>query len=202
LRFRGKFPVLTTRTEMVITPYRRDVTFAEAERLIEQVRRGDPAAVEAFVTATQPDLWRFLAHLVDPATAEDLAQETYLRALGAVGAFRGDASVRTWLLAIARRVAADELRRRSRRLPTLPLPDEHPGSAGHSGAAEIRDLIRRLPLERREPFVLTQVLGLSYAETANLLGCPLGTVRSRVARARDDLHDALAVAADRQKETR
>jgi RNA polymerase sigma-70 factor (ECF subfamily) len=98
--------------------------------------------------------------------------------------------VRTWLLAIARRVAADELRRRSRRPRTGGvLDDETADDLDLAGEVSARDLVARLDADRREAFVLTQITGLSYAEAAELLDCPIGTIRSRVARARDDLAD-------------
>ena len=154
-------------------------------------RRGDPSAVGELVRATSSEVWRYLAHLVDSGSADDLAQETYLRALGSLSAFRGASSVRTWLLAIARRVAADELRRRSRRPLGAPLAGDQPGDPDVAGEVAARDLLRRLGQDRREAFVLTQIVGLSYAEAASLSGCPVGTIRSRVARARDDLIDMI-----------
>jgi len=163
------------------------VTFAEADALVAGARRGDPRAVEELARTTAPEVWRFLAHLVGIDAADDLTQETYLRAFGALRRFRGDSTVRTWLLSIARRVAADELRRRARRPAGDPLPPEAPGDPDPAGEVGARDLLRRLTPERREAFVLTQIAGLGYAEVAVLCGCPIGTVRSRVARARDDL---------------
>ena len=79
-------------------------------RLALQARRGDEAALTGFVQRTQADVWRLAAHLVDRASADDLTQETYLRAVPALGRYRADAPARTWLLAIARRACADELR--------------------------------------------------------------------------------------------
>ena len=172
------------------------MTIADAEALVAAARRGDPVALEQFVRATSTEVWRFLAHLVDPQSADDLTQETYLRALGALGAFRGASTVRTWLLSIARRVAADEIRRRSRRPRTgAPLAEDCTDPLDLAGEVGARDLLRRLDPNRREAFVLTQITGLSYAEAAELLSCPIGTIRSRVARARDDL--AEMVDADR-----
>ena len=75
-----------------------------------RARDGDPAAQAAFVRATQSEVWRFTAALVDPDTADDLPQETYLRAFRALPAFEGRSSARTWLLGIARRACADHLR--------------------------------------------------------------------------------------------
>ncbi|MEO3777131.1 sigma-70 family RNA polymerase sigma factor [Micromonospora sp. B11E3] len=158
-------------------------------------RAGDPVAQAAFVRATQAEVWRFAAALVDPDSADDLTQETYLRAFRALPAFEGRSSARTWLLGIARRACADHLRTvvRRRRLAERLAADghtgrPHPDPAGQLGAA---DLVRRLPAERRGAFVLTQLLGLSYAEAATVEGVPVGTIRSRVARARDDLVEAL-----------
>ncbi len=157
---------------------------------------GDPAAQAAFVRATQADVWRLAAVLVDRDAADDLTQETYLRALRALPAFEGRAAVRTWLLSIARRTCADHLRAtvRRRRLgerllvaPADPPPDQ-------TGLVEAVDLLRRLDPPRRAAFVLTQVVGLSYQEAAAVEGVPVGTIRSRVARARSDLVDALSPA--------
>ncbi|MFI7487868.1 sigma factor [Micromonospora echinaurantiaca] len=158
-------------------------------------RDGEPVAQAAFVRLTQAEVWRFAAALVDPDSADDLTQETYLRAFRALPSFEGRSSARTWLLGIARRTCADHLRavvRRRRldeRLASHAWTDRpHPDPAGHLGAA---DLVRRLPAERRAAFVLTQLLGLSYAEAAVVEGVPVGTIRSRVARARADLVEAV-----------
>jgi RNA polymerase sigma-70 factor, ECF subfamily len=158
-------------------------------------RDGDPDAQAALVRATQAEVWRFAAALIDPATADDLTQETYLRAFRALPSFQGRSSVRTWLLGIARRVCADHLRtvvRRRRldeRLATHAWADQqHPDPAGQLGAD---DLLRRLGPERREAFVLTQLIGLSYAEAAAVADVPVGTIRSRVARARSELVEAV-----------
>ena len=161
-----------------------------------RARTGDAGAQGEFVRRTQAEVWRFTAALVDPGAADDLTQETYLRAFGALPGFAGRSSVRTWLLGIARRVCADHLRAvvRRRRLDArlaaqaytnLPYPDP----AHRLGAA---DLLARLGEERRTAFVLTQVLGLSYAEAAEVENVPVGTIRSRVARARDELVEAVA----------
>jgi RNA polymerase sigma-70 factor (ECF subfamily) len=159
---------------------------------------GDPVAAAAFVRATQPDVWRLCAALGDPGTADDLTQETYLRAFGALHRFEGRSSLRTWLLAIARRVCADAVRSRRRRRVTLVRDDaDLEALTAASGAdrvaegAAVDDLLGRLAPDRREAFVLTQLLGLPYAEAAEVAGCPVGTIRSRVARARADLIDAL-----------
>lgn len=163
-------------------------------------RAGDSAAAGDLVRATQGGVLRFLAHLVGPAEAEDLAQETYLRAMRALPAFEGRSSARTWLLAIARRVAADHIRTLTRR-PRLAAVADWAGAADaaqagtgsrfdeHQALWQLVD--QGLSAERREAFVLTQLLDLSYAEAAEVCECPVGTIRSRVARAREDLAAAL-----------
>lgn len=157
---------------------------------------GDQPALHAFVVATQADVWRFCAHLVDQDTADDLTQDTYVQAVRSMHRFRGDGSARAWLLTIARRVCADHLRhvitRRERETTTS--PDELPGIAGTATldtTGEVVDLLANLPHEQREALVLTQVVGLSYAEAATTVGVPVGTIRSRVARARSSLVNLL-----------
>lgn len=174
-----------------------DGTVDEATRLALQARSGDAPDVAAFVRATQVDVWRLCAHLVDRDAADDLTQETYLRALPAVGGFRGDASARTWVLSIARRTCADAIRRRRRsralaaRLEQRELHRSAVSQAPGTGVVELDLVLAGLDDDRRLAFTLTQALGLSYAEAAAVCDCPVGTIRSRVARARDDLAAAL-----------
>jgi RNA polymerase sigma-70 factor (ECF subfamily) len=157
-------------------------------------RDGDEDALRDFVVATQADVWRLCRMLGDPEEVDDLTQETYLRALGALRRFRGDASARTWLLGITRRVCADGVRRRVRRRRLDQQVREAPVRtvmADRSDVVALDELVARLPADRREAFVLTQLIGLSYEETAEVCGCPIGTVRSRVARARGALLEAM-----------
>jgi RNA polymerase sigma-70 factor, ECF subfamily len=173
----------------------------ELERIAADAAGGDPLAAAALVRATQSDVWRLCAALGDRATADDLTQETYLRAFGSLHRFENRSSVRTWLLAIARRVCADAVRSRRRRrltlvrddadLETLMQRDRTPADGVAEGAA-VADLLARLDQDRREAFVLTQLLGLPYADAAEVVGCPVGTIRSRVARARADLVASLS----------
>lgn len=157
--------------------------------LLEAAVHGDDVALSELVRQTQPLVWRVCTALGSPGLEEDLVQETYLRAMRALPSYRGDAPVRAWLLSIARNVCADHVRRRdrqSRLLRRLQLEAAGPDpEQGHN--AVVDDLVRRLDPDRREAFVLTQLSGLSYAEAAESLGCPIGTIRSRVARARADL---------------
>jgi RNA polymerase sigma-70 factor, ECF subfamily len=165
----------------------------ELTSLARAAARGDRAALGRLVRRTQGDVWRLCAHLVDPGSADDLTQETYLRAIPALGKFRGEAPVRTWLLAIARRACAAEISERARgrelaaRLAIMPggTLGQPPAEPGSRAAAD--ELLAALEPDRRVAFVLTQLLGCSYAEAAAVCGCPVGTIRSRVARAREDL---------------
>jgi RNA polymerase sigma-70 factor (ECF subfamily) len=156
---------------------------------------GDPVAEAAFVRHTQADVWRLAAALVDQQAADDLVQETYLRAFRALPTFEARSSARTWLLGITRRTCADHLRsvHRQRRLDAL-LSLQRPVDAAPDPAATVTtaDLLAGLPAARRTALVLTQILGLSYEEAAAIEDVPIGTIRSRVARARTDLITALA----------
>ncbi|MEU7430181.1 sigma-70 family RNA polymerase sigma factor [Streptomyces sioyaensis] len=159
-------------------------------------RSGDERAVEQFVRATQLDVRRYVTHLSgDPQATDDLVQDTYVRALRSLPRFEGRSSARTWLLTIARRVVADRIRAHAVR-PRLAATDDWQTAAervqprgvpGFDEGVALAELLAALTPERREAFVLTQLLGLPYAATAGVIGCPVGTVRSRVARARETL---------------
>ncbi|USX53492.1 sigma-70 family RNA polymerase sigma factor [Lentzea sp. HUAS12] len=167
---------------------------ADITSLALRAGAGDRAALADFVRATQADVWRFVAHLAaDVGLADDLTQETYLRALPSLPGFEGRSAGRTWLLAIARRVVADHIRAvrvRPRLHRSAEVPE--PAEPGFADRVVLDEVIGSLDPERRTAFVLTQVLGLSYADAAVVCGCPVGTIRSRVARAREDLVDMLA----------
>ena len=156
---------------------------------------GDRAAVAAFVRRTQPEVWRVCARLGDRADADDLTQEVYVRALPALSRFRADASARTWLLQIARHVCADHVRRSTRRRALVDRlvqrGETSEAAPARTGEVDLDDAVAGLDDDRRAAFVLTQVVGLSYAEAAEVCEVPVGTIRSRVARARADLLDAL-----------
>ncbi|MFZ1174817.1 MAG: RNA polymerase sigma factor SigC, partial [Mycobacterium sp.] len=153
--------------------------------------RGNERALEAFIKATQQDVWRFVTYLSDAGNADDLTQETFLRAIGAIERFSGRSSARTWLLAIARRVVADHIRyAQSRPRAAVGTDPEHVlrgdrHTRGFEDLVEVTTMIAGLTSEQREALLLTQLLGLPYADAAAVCGCPVGTIRSRVARARD-----------------
>jgi RNA polymerase sigma-70 factor, ECF subfamily len=165
--------------------------------LLIDAKRGDHDALERFVVETHRDVVAICRYLGDPDTADDLAQETYARAFSSLHRFQATGPARHWLLTIARRTCADATRRRSRirrlgrRVAAEPVDlVVGPVEAG----VELDEALLALDPDRRAAFVLTQVTGLRYDEAADLLGVPIGTIRSRVARARADLAAALSIA--------
>ena len=172
------------------------VAVDELTRLFLAARDGDRTALLHAVRASQADVWRLACHLVGADDADDVTQDTFVRAWRALPAFRGDSSARTWLLSIARRACADAVRRtvRRRRLaaPARAAGRRSPArrSTGDpSGAHAVQALVDELARDQRVAFVLTQMVGCSYEEAAEVCGVPVGTIRSRVARAREQLVD-------------
>jgi len=168
----------------------------ELTRDLLAARDGDRLAFAAVVRTAQADVWRFCTHLVGPEDADDLTQDTFVRVVRALPAFRGDSSGRTWLLAIARRACADAVRRRvrvRRRDAALPFTSNAVAADPAPGAV-LEDLLARLDGDQRTAFVLTQLHGLSYADAAEVCRIPVGTIRSRVARARSVLVASLRAA--------
>lgn len=157
--------------------------------LAMRAKTGDRSALDEFIAETLHDVLGVCRYLGRPSDPDDLAQETYTRALGAIHRFRGDGSARAWLLSIARRVCADATRReiRDRRLDEKLVADLIHKNHHDEAWLEVDDLLSILNEDRRTAFVLTQLVGLSYEEAAETIGCPIGTVRSRVARARKQL---------------
>lgn len=170
--------------------------------------RGDRDALTDFIKATQGDVWRLLAHLGGREIADDLTQETYLRVMSALPRFAARSSARTWLLSLARRVWVDNIRHdmaRPRKSSTeyedvaATMPNSGGGASAWSEWIDARTLIDALSEDRREALILTQVLGYTYEEAAKIAGVRVGTIRSRVARARKDLIIATAEAEDKER---
>jgi len=167
-------------------------------RLLLDAQEGDRDALEQFVAETHRDVLSMCRYLGDRETADDLAQETYQRAVASLHRFRATGPAKHWLLTIARHTCADATRRRIRRRR---LHQRVTGLAGGDAVVtaatteqpEIDEMLRVLDDDRRAAFVLTQLNGFRYDEAAELLGVPIGTIRSRVARAREQL---LTVASD------
>jgi len=165
-------------------------------RLLIDARDGDRGALERFVAETQGDVWKLCRYLGDARDADDLAQEVYERAVRSLHRYRAEGPARGWLMTIARRVCVDHTRRaqRRRRRDAAVLDDIVAGggvgtltSIDAADRVALDDVLEGLTDDRRDAFVLTQVLGMHYDEAADVLGCPVGTIRSRVSRARLDL---------------
>lgn len=174
------------------------------EALLERARRGDRDAFAAIVTRNQDGLYTMALRILGtPHDAADVVQETFLRAYTRLPELRGR-TVRAWLFRVAINCAHD-VQRRSTRRPTVPLADdagnviELPDPAlgpeatavARLQAAAIRDALLALPAEFRFAVVLRDVNGLSYEEIADALRIPVGTVKSRLNRARHMLATTL-----------
>lgn len=182
-------------------PAMRECSYVDhLTRLLLDARDGDERALERFVARTQGDVWKLCRYLGDTRDADDLAQEVYERAIRSLHRYRAEGPARGWLLTIARRVCVDHTRRAQRRrrrdaavFDTMVAGDGI-GTLTSGDAADrvaLDDVLAGLSDDRREAFVLTQVLGLHYDEAAEVLDCPVGTIRSRVARARLELVDMM-----------
>src|SRR3954454_25144298 len=169
------------------------VAVDELTRLFLAARDGDRTALLHAVRASQADVWRLARHLVGPDDADDVTQDTFVRAVRALPGFRGDSSARTWLLAIARRACADSIRRnvRTRRRDALAVIRADVVVVDPTPASDVESLLMALDDDQRAAFVLTQLHGCPYAEAAVICNVPVGTIRSRVARARARLVDDL-----------
>lgn len=180
---------------------------AEADLgLVLRCRSNDADAFDEIVRRYQDCVYRYIVRMTGPGPdAEDLTQETFVRAFGAIGAFEGRASLRTWLLRIATNKCIDH-RRRSRKptlsaahLSDLAAPDGTPLDL-HDSAPGPYDLVERdelgnlvsnavdaLPDKLRTVLILYDVEGLPYDEIAQVLQVPIGTVKSRLFHAREGL---------------
>ena len=166
----------------------------ELTLLAEAAAAGDDRALRDLVVATQDAVRSLCRRLGSAEDAEDLAQETYLRALRALPSYRFEAPVRVWLLSIARHVCADHVRRRVRRGAIAQRFRAAPAVSQPDHRIAVDDLVQRLDRDQAEAFVLTQELGLGYAEAAEVCDRPVGTIRSRVSRARAALAEMVRAA--------
>jgi RNA polymerase sigma-70 factor, ECF subfamily len=179
------------------TPTEGDPAFeALCRRFVDDCRRGDRDGFRELVALTEPRIRRLIGRLASRgADLDDLVQETYLRAWRALGGFRSESRFSTWLFRIAVNVARTW--RRDRR-PTAPLPEDAEHSLRVAPAPDDASLLALyeralagLPPDLRAVFVLHEAEGLSYRDVAETLGCPIGTVMSRLHRARSRLLEEL-----------
>ena len=161
-------------------------------RFVAAAVEGDDRALDAFVTHTHRSVHSLCVRLGSAGEVDDLVQETYLRAVKSLESYRGESPVLPWLLTIARRTCADHVRRRQRERRILERVVAESPQVVTTAEDYTDDLVDALDFDRREAFVLTQIVGLPYSEAAKIIGCPIGTIRSRVARARSDLQSMLS----------
>ena len=175
------------------------------QTLVERAQSGDKRAFELLVVRYQSRLSRLLSRLVrDPAELEDVTQEAFIRAYRALGSFRGESAFYTWLYRIGMNTAKNHLAASGRRIPSTSqrVQDEDAESSDDARtprdlgtpeslllSREVADTVNRamemLPDELRSAIQLRELEGLSYEEIATLMDCPIGTVRSRIFRARE-----------------
>jgi RNA polymerase sigma-70 factor, ECF subfamily len=157
-----------------------------ATRELFLAQDGDVGAFGRFVAATDGDVRRFCAWFTRPGTEiDDLVQETFLRAFRGLNSFSGRSSATSWLLTIAGRVCLDAADRKRRDdAMTIGLLTSVPNTRDTGADVVGALLLEDVPETFREAFVLVKIFGFTYDETAEILGCPRGTVQSRVARAR------------------
>jgi RNA polymerase sigma factor RpoE len=191
------------------------------QALVERAQGGDKHAFDQLVSKYQRKLGRLLSRFIrDPAEVEDVSQEAFIKAYRALPSFRGDSAFYTWLYRIGINTAKNYLVAQGRRAPTSTEFDSEEAETFES-ADQLRDIntpeslllskqigetvngaIDALPEELRTAIVLREIEGLSYDEIAGMMDCPIGTVRSRIFRAREavaqKLRPLLDVAPDRR----
>jgi RNA polymerase sigma-70 factor (ECF subfamily) len=173
------------------------------QQLVERVQAGDKAAFDLLVRKYQHRVLKLVGRFVsDAAEAEDVAQEAFLKAYRALASFRGDSAFYTWLYRIAINTAKNALVSNRRRPVDFDLdlqdPEQYDRHArlkegdtpeGVLLTEEIRNVVERameqLPEDLRTAIILRELEGLSYEEIAEAMDCPVGTVRSRIFRARE-----------------
>ena len=173
-------------------------------QLVERAQRGDKRAFGLLVEKYQRKLARLLSRFIrDPAEVEDVTQEAFIKAYRALPAFRGDSAFYTWLYRIGINTAKNYLMAMGRRAPTS-TEVEAEEAEGFEEAEQLRDIntpeslllsneiaqtvnstIEKLPEELRTAIQLREIEGMSYEDIAQVMNCPIGTVRSRIFRARE-----------------
>jgi len=179
-------------------------------QLVERAQRGDKHAFELLVTKYQRKLARLLSRFIrDPGEVEDVTQEAFIKAYRALPSFRGDSAFYTWLYRIGVNTAKNYLVAMGRRAPTVTEIDNEEAENIEDGqqlkdintpenelmSRQIAETVNRtlqdLPEELRTAITLREIEGLSYEEIAQVMNCPIGTVRSRIFRAREAIAERL-----------
>src|SRR5262245_56806014 len=191
------------------------------QQLVERAQRGDKHAFELLVSKYQRKLARLLSRFIRDATeVEDVTQEAFVKAYRALPTFRGDSAFYTWLYRIGINTAKNYLVSMGRRAPTS-SDIEAEDAEGYEGGELLRDIntpesvllskeiaatvnatIETLPEELRSAIQLRELEGMSYEEIAKLMDCPIGTVRSRIFRAREAIAERLRPLLDAGKDKR
>jgi RNA polymerase sigma-70 factor, ECF subfamily len=191
------------------------------QKLVERVQRGDKAAFDLLVVKYQRKIFRLLSRLIrDSAEVEDVAQEAFIKAYRALPNFRGESAFYTWLYRIAINTAKNWLVSQGRRAPTSTEADIEEAETFDDGE-HLRDLntpdamlltkqvanavnraIERLPEDLKTAIVLRELEGLSYEEISETMNCPIGTVRSRIFRAREAIAEELRPVLNTTKDQR
>lgn len=178
--------------------------------LVERVQQGDKQAFGLLVSKYQRKLSRFLSRLIrDPAEVEDVTQEAFIKAYRALPTFRGESAFYTWLYRIGVNTAKNYLVSRGRRAPTTTEFDAEEAESFEDGdllrdnatperllqtrqiGETVNSAMEKLPEELRTAITLREIDGLSYEEIASIMDCPIGTVRSRIFRAREAIAEKL-----------
>jgi len=190
-------------------------------QLVERAQRGDKRAFELLVEKYQRKLARLLARFIrDPSEVEDVTQEAFIKAYRALPAFRGESAFYTWLYRIGINTAKNYLMALGRRAPTS-TEVEADEAEGFEDGEQLRDIntpesvllsteiartvnatIEQLPEELRTAIQLREIEGMSYEDIARIMDCPIGTVRSRIFRAREAIAERLRPLLDTRKDQR
>ncbi|OGT00847.1 MAG: RNA polymerase sigma factor RpoE [Gallionellales bacterium RBG_16_56_9] len=180
------------------------------QQLVVRAQHGDQKAFGLLVSKYQRKLARLLSRLIrDPAEVEDVAQETFIKAYRALGNFRGDSAFYTWLYRIGINTAKNYLMSQGRRAPTRTEFDSEEAEGFEEGellrdnntpermllskqiGETVNSAMEALPEELRTAITLREIEGMSYEDIAKMMDCPIGTVRSRIFRAREAVAEKL-----------
>ena len=191
------------------------------QQLVERAQRGDKHAFELLVSKYQRKLGRLLTRFIrDPAEVEDVCQEAFIKAYRALPSFRGDSAIYTWLYRIGINTAKNYLVAMGRRAPTSTEFDTEEAE-NFEDADQLRDIntpeslmmtrqigdtvnesMAQLPEDLRTAITLREIEGMSYEDIAVIMNCPIGTVRSRIFRAREAISEKLRPLLDTTKDKR